>query len=213
MAAVTGAVVAAGAAAYSANQQGKAAKGAANAQARANEAAIAEQRRQFDLTRQDMMPWLETGQGALLDMRKLLSGDFSGFKQSPDYQYAYDEGLKALDRGAAARGAMFSGGADADRIRFGQGMASQNYNNHWNRLAGLAGVGQTTASQLGSFGQNTANSISGLLQDTGRARASSYMAQGQARADMASNLVGIGGMLGGYFSNRPQGSGWGWGGI
>lgn len=45
--------------------QSSAAKKAANASQQATDAAVAEQRRQYDLSRQDMQPWLTTGNSAL----------------------------------------------------------------------------------------------------------------------------------------------------
>lgn len=155
-----GAVAAAVVGAYASDQAaGKAAK----ASKRATDASIAEQRREYDQTRADQMPWLLAGQSALSQMQTLNSGDYSSFKQSPDYQFALDEGLNGLDRSAAARGALYSGGHSADVVRFGEGLASQNYGNYYNRLASLAGLGQTSASNLGSLGQGTANSIGNLL--------------------------------------------------
>lgn len=198
-----GVAVAAVVGAYSANQQKKGAQGAANAQAKANDAAIAEQRRQYDQTRQDMLPFLQGGYDAINRQKQFLAGDWSGFKDSPDYAFSFSEGLKALDRGAASRGALYSGGADADRIRFGQGLASQNVNNYWNRLAGMANQGQVTGQGLGSFGQGAANSIASLLNNTGNARASSYMARADANSQLA---AGIGNAFGSYYGD-------GWGGV
>lgn len=183
---------------YSANQQKKSAQGAANAQQAAADAATAEQRRQFDLTRGDQAPWLQAGQGALAQMQALNSGDFGSFTQSPDYQFAFDQGLQGLDRSASARGGMFSGGADADRMKFASGLASQNYNQFYNRLQSMAGQGQTTASGLGSLGMGMANNIGNIGINMGDARASSY---GQ-RADTNSQLAGL---LGGAFNNYMQG--------
>ena len=119
-------------------------KKAAAAQQKGYDAATAEQRRQFDLAREDQMPWLQAGQRALHQLEQLNSGNFSSFTASPDYQFALTEGLKGLDRSAAARGALWSGGADADRMAYASGLATQNYGNYYNRLASLAGLGQTT---------------------------------------------------------------------
>lgn len=209
MAAVTGSVIALGSGAYSANQQKKAAQGAANAAADANQLAIREQQRQFDLTREDMQPWLQAGQSALGQMQALNSGDFSSFTQSPDYQFAYDQGLQALDRSAAAGGMLTSGGADADRIAFGQGLATQNYGNYYNRLAGLAGAGQNAAGGLGQFGANAASNIGNLQQATGQARASSYMQRADTNAQLA---TGIGGLFNDWYQNNSarNGGGTGW---
>lgn len=195
--------------AYSANQQSKAAKGAANAQTRAADAATEEQRRQFDLTRQDQQPWLQAGQNALTQMQALNSGDFSSFKESPDYQFAFNQGLQGLDRSAAARGSLFSGGHSADLMQFGQGLASQNYSNFYNRLAGLSGTGQTTASGLGTLGANMAGNIGNNLMNAGNARASAYGNIADANSQLAG---GIGGAFNNWYqrnsANNGGGTGW-----
>lgn len=153
---------------------------AAGAQKDASKASIAEQKRQFDLSRADQMPWLQAGTGALGQMQALNSGDFSKFVQSPDYQFALDQGMKTLDRSAAASGRLYSGGYGQDLTKYAQGMASQNYNNYYNRLAGLAGVGQNTATNLGTLGQNFANAYSQQQMNIGNARASAYQGYGNA---------------------------------
>lgn len=160
--------------AYSADQASKAGRRGADAQRAAADAATAEQRRQFDLTRSDQMPFLDAGYDALRRQQAALEGDFSGFEQSPDYLFALQQGSQALDRGAAARGGFMGGGADADRIKLGQGLASQNFGNYWNRLAGRAGQGQSAATTLGGLGANMATNIGGNLMDAANARASSY---------------------------------------
>lgn len=62
-------------------------------------------------------------------------GDFSmeKFQQDPGYAFRMSEGLKALDRTAAARGGLISGGAMKAASRYGQDMASQEYQNAFNR--------------------------------------------------------------------------------
>lgn len=201
--------------AYSANQQSKAAKGAANAQTRAADAATEEQRRQFDLTRADQQPWMQAGQNALTQMQALNSGDFSSFKESPDYQFAFDQGLQGLDRSAAARGSLYSGGHSVDLMKFGQGLASQNYNQFYNRLAGLSGTGQTTASGLGTLGQQYANNVGTIGMKNADNMASSYQQSANANSQLAGALGGAfnkwysrnsannGGGTGWYIGNKP----------
>lgn len=172
-----GAVAAAVVGAYASSQSAK--KGAKASQ-HASDAAVSEQQREYDQTRADQMPWLLAGQSALSQMQTLNSGDYSSFKQSPDYQFALDEGLNGLDRSAAARGALYSGGHSADVVRFGEGLASQNYGNYYNRLASLAGLGQTSASNLGSLGQGTANSIGNLLMGNANNQINSIYDQSNA---------------------------------
>lgn len=194
---------------YSANQQKKSAKGAANAQANAANAATAEQQRQFDLTRQDQQPWLQAGQGALTQMQALNAGDFSSFKSSPDYQYARDQMQQGIERGAAARGSLYSGGTNVDLATALNGIASQNYGTYYNRLAGLSGAGQTTASGLGGLGMGMAGQIGNNLQDAGRARASAFLSTGDTNSQLAG---GIGGLFNNWYqrnsANNGGGSGW-----
>jgi hypothetical protein len=195
--------------AVAANQQKQSAKGARNAQQRAADAATAEQQRQFDLTRQDQQPWLQAGQGALTQMQALNSGDFSSFKQSPDYQFAFGQELQGLDRSAAARGSLYSGGHSADLMKFGEGLASQNYNTFYNRLQSMANQGQTTASGLGQLGQQYANNVGNIATNQANNMASSYQQSANANSQLA-------GAVGGAFNNwynrnsANNGGGTGW---
>ena len=172
--------------AYAANKSSKASKNATNAQVQSQEASVAEQRRQYDLSRGDQMPWLDAGKSALGQMQKLNAGDYSSFNASPDYQWTLSEGMKGLDRSAASRGRLYSGGYGEDLTRYAQGAASTQYGNYYNRLAAMAGVGQTTASGLGVLGQNYANQYSTAQNNMGNARASGY----QTQADNAIGLAG-----------------------
>lgn len=206
MAVATGLALSVGSAAYAANQQKKGAQGAANTVADASNASIAEQRMAREQSRQDQMPWMQAGQSALGQLQALNSGDFSSFKESPDYQFTFDQGLQGLDRSAAARGSLNSGGADADRIAYGQGMASQQYGNYYNRIASLAGAGQQAASGLGALGANAANQIGNSMQNAGAARASSYLQRGDANSQLASGLGGLANYgLQQWQASRPQG--------
>lgn len=193
-----GIAVAAVVGAYGANEQAKAGEKAAGAQSDANAAAIAEQRRQYDQTRTDMLPFLEAGYGAINRQNAFLNGDWSGFENSPDYAFAVDQGFKGLNRGAAANGSFGSGGADADRIALGQGLATQYASNYWNKLAGMAGQGQSGVNTLGGLGANQANQIGGYLQDTGNARASSYANRANAWGNYANQLSGLAGQYMSY---------------
>lgn len=168
--------------------QNQAAKKGAKASGDATAMSVDEQRRQFDLTRQDMQPWLEQGQWGLEQQRRYLAGDTSGFMNSPDYKFAVEQGFKGLERSMASNLGTSSGGADADRIAFGQGLATQYGNNYFAKLQGLSGTGQQTATQLGQFGANAASNIGNAFMKDGQARASAYQAQGNAYANTANQL-------------------------
>jgi hypothetical protein len=152
------------------------------AAAAGQQASIDEQRREYDQSRQDQLPWLQAGQDALGRQQAFLNGDMSGFENSPDYKFALDQGLKLSDRSAAARGSLFSGGHSADLMQLGQGLAQQNANDYWNKLAGRAGQGMTTAQNLGGLGANMATNIGNAYANIGQARQSSYNNNAQLTA-------------------------------
>jgi len=126
--------------------------------------------------------------------------DMQAFEQDPGYAFRMQEGMRALERSAAARGGLLSGNALRGITRFGQDLASQEYGNAFNRfqverqarlnpLQSLMGGGQTAANTLtgaaGAFGQQMGEGAAAL----GNIRASQYM--GRANA-MAGGLQGIG---------------------
>jgi hypothetical protein len=86
----------------------------------------------------------------------------------------------------AARGGLISGTALKAATGYGQEMGSQEYTNAFNRyqteraallnpLQSLAGVGQTTASNLGSAGQSYGAGASEAYMGGANARASGYV--------------------------------------
>jgi hypothetical protein len=125
--------------------------------------------------------------------------DFSAFYQTPDFLVARDEGIQGLDRGAAARGRLYSGGADADRMRFASNLGSQAFGNFQNNLFRLAGFGGQANSQLNQLGQNTGNQVGNQLSNIGQARASGYLNQGNAFSNAWS---GVGSAFGDYWGSR-----------
>jgi len=128
------------------------------------------------------------------------------FQQDPGYAFRQSEGMKALERSAAARGSLLSGSALKGIQRFGQDLASQEYQNAFNRyqiersarlnpLQSMMGSGQSAANTLtgaaGQYGASGANTLSNI----GDIRASGYM--GSANA-LNNALTGVGD----YFSDK-----------
>jgi len=114
------------------------------------------------------------------------SFSMADFEADPGYAFRMGEGMKALERSAAARGGLLSGAALKGATRFGQDLASTEYTNAFNRyqtersarlnpLLSLLGAGQTSANTLtnaaGSAGQGVAQSAIA----SGNAQASQYM--------------------------------------
>lgn len=156
---------------------------AADAESEALQRAIEEQRRQYDLNRSDLMPWVTAGTGALGN----LTNAGTAFQTSPGYDWRRTEGQRDIGNSFAARGGAASGNALRALAEFNQGLASGEFGNWWNQQAGLAGVGQNTATNLGAQGTNMAGNVSNALANQGISRASGivnrYGALGQGLTD------------------------------
>lgn len=123
-------------------------------------------------------------------------GTGGGFdiSQTPGYQFRYDEGLNALNNSLAASGNRFSGRAMKAAQEYGQGMASQEYQNQFNRLASLSGQGQSAVGTSGQAGMQTASGVGQAQQAIGQAQA-----QGAANMNRA-----VQGGIGNYLSYRQN---------
>jgi hypothetical protein len=172
-----------------------AARSAGSAQADAANRAADLQYQQFVEQSLLQEPFRQAGVRALPKLeaqQNMMPGAFTGqvnLGQDPGYAFRLSEGQKALDRSAAARGGLISGGALKAAQRFGQDLGSQEYQNAYNRaltgynadvareatgynrLAALAGIGQTATGQIGTAGQNMASNVGNLMTSGAAANA------------------------------------------
>lgn len=147
--------------------------------------------------------------------------DFSAedFQADPGYAFRLQEGLKGMDRQAAARGGLISGAALKAAQRYGQEMGSQEYQNAYNRynqnrgtrynmLTGQQAVGQGAANTQGQAAGNYGQQAGETLMNMGNARASGYMGQANAFSNAlqgAGNAFMQGQMLGKMFPAKVGG--------
>lgn len=166
---------------------GMSAKSAAKTQAAATADATAAQERMFERQVELQEPWRLKGEEALNRLSEGLKvgGEFDKpfeFKADPGYAFRMSEGMKALDRSAAARGSLLSGSTLKGIQRFGQDLASQEYTNAFNRyyteranrlqpLQSLAGIGQSAANTLTSAAGTLGSQIGSNIIGAGNARA------------------------------------------
>ncbi len=237
-----------------------AAGSAAQTQQQADQAAIAEQQREFDATQAREQPWVTAGTGALsqLTAGTQPGGDlltpygetyqtpapftYDPFsaptgvteQNDPGYQFRLQQGQQAIERGATAAGGAFSGGTLKALARYGQDYASNEYQNvynralqgyntnftdayntynlntqtglqgyqtranayntgqtnTYNRLAALAGLGQTATNQLNTAGQVSSGNIANLLTQSGNAGAAGTLGTASAYNSALSGLTG-----------------------
>lgn len=215
---VAGAVV--GSSLIGASASGK----AAGAQAAAADRAAEGQERMFERQVELSEPWRKAGEQALnklIPLTDYKNFSMSDFQADPGYSFRMSEGMKGLERSAAARGGLLSGATLKGIQRFGQDLGSQEYMNAFNRyqteraarlqpLQSLAGVGQTTAQQIGQAGMQAAQNIGDTQMSGAAARASGYV--GQANALTGALNTGLNYYQGQQMMNRlaPSGGGGGY---
>jgi len=175
----------------------------ASKQARAAQAAQDAQERMFNRQVELQEPWRQAGVNALAKLQG--AADYTPFgmaqfQADPGYGFRLEQGQKALERSAAARGGLLGGSTGGALQRYGQDLASQEYQNAFNRyqaerqarlgpLQSLAGLGQTAAQtlggQAGAYGANTAN----LLGSAGAAGAAGQIGMANALAGGVSQYL------------------------
>ena len=142
-------------------------------------------------------------------------------RQTPGYQFGLQQGEGAQEASAAANGTLLTGGTQAALNQYGQNYADTNYNNvynqalqtygtnyntwanqqnsEYNRLAGMAGMGQTAANTMNTQGLQSTGQMANTINSTGQqigqqntnaaaATASGYVGAGNAYSGMASGL-------------------------
>ena len=238
-ASVLGGVIGGFGASKAADTQAGAARDAANIQAQSAREAQALQKQMFDIQREGQEPFRQaglTGQNRLMEYLGLggnagaagygkYGRDFgmSDFQADPGYAFRLGEGQKTLERSAAARGGLISGGALKAATRYGQDMGSQEYQNAYNRyqtnrtnqlqpLGNLMSMGQSAASNQGAaagqYGANAGN----MITAAGNAMAGGITGAGNAQAagqmGMANTFAGALGTAATGYQNQTNFNNW-----
>jgi hypothetical protein len=199
-------------------QQAAAAESAA-AQRYAADQSIAAQKEMYQQGRTDLAPYREGGVTAQNQLLQLLgiggnttagnygkyAKDFgmSDFTADPGYGFRFDQGMKALNASAAAKGMGMSGANIKGATEYGQNMGSQEYQNAFNRyqinranqltpLQGLYTGGQAaaagSAASANALGQNLGQTYTNLGQGLGQAAVAGGNAQAAGYMN-ASNAI------------------------
>jgi hypothetical protein len=139
-------------------------KSAANTQAAASDRATDLQREMFQKQTELQQPFQEAGVNALAKMQKGVVSDY----MDPSYQFRLGEGMKALER---------------------QDYASQEFGNAYNRLAAMAGIGQTATGAMSNAAGNYATNQGQNYMGAANARASGYLGGANAIAGGAGQYL------------------------
>lgn len=119
------------------------------------------------------------------------------FRNSTNYQFRYDQGLKATEDQYATKGALDSGAAEKAKITFGQNFASNEIANYMNLLAGQQNVGLSAGNAVMGVSTNATNAITAQNTNAGNTAANAALVSGNANANMWGTVGNAAGQIGG----------------
>lgn len=187
MATLGAGLLGAGASMWGANKAADAQKSAAESAAATQREAMAYQKANYDKASGNLSPFIQNGTGAsnllaeaygLRGQTALGQSSLEAFRNSPDYQFALKGGSEALDNSAAAKGGALGGNQIRAQTEYGQGLATQNLQNYFQRLSGMSGQGIQAGGILGQIGTGTGAQVGASANNIGN----STMAAGTAEA-------------------------------
>jgi hypothetical protein len=165
----------------------------------ASDKANATQQQGLAQSRADLAPWTTAGGAAIPAVQNAagLNGQpgydaaMAGFHTSPGYQFQLDQGLRAIDAGAASKGILNSGATLKAEQTFGTGLADKEFTDYYNRLFDLSKLGESAAAGSASA---TADASKGMAQTD--------LSQGSAMASIYGNAAkGVGDSVNNYMNN------------
>ena len=141
-------------------------------------------------------PFAQSRQMANTQLQSLMQNP-GQMQNDPSYQFSLQQGQQALDRSLAAKHQTASGNALTEITQYGQGLASQQYNNRLNQLSNMA-----------SQGASPTGAASALMAGTQLSQGLSSAAGTGAMSSLGGLASGAGtalGGIGGSISNAIQG--------
>ena len=190
---------------------------------------MALQQRMYDQTRADFAPYRDSGTANLNQLNTLLglggntnAADFGRYKTAeftpemfkagvdPGYAFRLSEGLKGIDRSAAARGRLISGNALKAASGYAGDQASQEFQNAYNRYQTTRGntlqpfqsgaaAGQSAAAMQGQANTNFGSAGGQAIGQFGQGASTAYGNMGNSLNTAYGNFgQGTTGILGAY---------------
>lgn len=174
---------------------------AANAQTGANNAAIAEDRRQFDTILELTEPGRNAGNHALTLLQQILTpgGDVNVedlISRMPGHSGIVDDTMRSIRQSGAAGGSTGGNVLAALGDRIGNLTSDRLFGS----LFGLAGLGQPGTNIAANAAGNSALNVGNLLQSSGVANASGIMGAGNSQNAALQNImqmITLQGLMGG----------------
>ena len=133
----------------------------------------------------------------------------TNFQANPGYQFQLDQGLKAIDRGAASKGLVNSGNLLTSEQNYGTGLANQSYQQYVQNLSpylqqgtaaatGIAGVDTGLGGLLNTSYGNQGNLAYNTQAGVGNAQAAADISNQNASNAFLGGVLNLGTKLLGY---------------
>jgi hypothetical protein len=216
----------------------RAATNAAGIQAKSATEAQAEAHRQYDLTREDQSPWLNIGKQNLGKLNEgLASGSFDtpdpgsynpnqyqdpgSFKygefnpgdleNDPGYKFRMAQGLKGIQNTRAGSGSLKSGATLKALLGYGQGLASEEMGNAYNRFSDQRNFANNVYQNNRTFGRNTFETDRNFGANQFQQSYQNRVGANQDRFNRLASIAGVGQQaaqnLGAHGANFAQNTG------
>lgn len=187
--------------------QSKAQKSAAQTQAASADRGIVEQRKQFEAVQKLLAPFVAGGTtafGQQMALTGVAGADaqraaLQAIEQGPEFAALTRQGENAILQNASATGGLRGGNVQGALAQFRPQILSGLIEQQYNRLGGLASMGQNAAAGVGNAGMTTGQNVSNLLAMQGAAQAGGQLAVGKTWG----NVLGD---VGQYFGNVASGA-------
>ena len=193
--------------------QASAAQSAAQTQLQGTQYAADIQKQMFDTLNAQQAPYRAAGQTALTQIQDMLpyftkQPTAADIQAMPGYQFGLNQGLGSVSQ--AANVSSPGSNVDLARQKFSTDYLTQQMmplymsqqSNIYNRLASLAGLGQTATQAAGTLGQAAGSNLAQLAVGGANALAGGQVGAANAMAGGLSNIGNMGMM---YALMRPQG--------
>lgn len=135
-------------------------------------------------------PFLEGGTKAFQGAQNMLAPGFQYTPSDPSYGFRFNEGMNALTRQQAAAGGLQSGGAQKAAIRYGQGLASTEFGNDFNRQNQLAQYGLGAAQGGAQVQSGYGREISDVFRNAAEGRSAGYLGKANAKSQLYGDIKG-----------------------
>lgn len=132
---------------------------------------------------------------------------FDAFRNSTGYNFRVGQANDAFNSRAAGTGTLQSGAAIQARDAMNQNLASGEFGNYFNMLAGQQQLGPGAANALAGVGTNYANNAGNIAMQNGNNMGAAAIAQGNNTSNMINGIgSAVGGAMGGIFGGSSFGN-------